>query len=327
MATDPAKQKGGSSPTASSEAEPGLLHLLFGGLFSSLYKVTQNQGWSNPILILLFIGLLILIGYGWARGSGGIPVALLTAGGSMAVGAILGFLFGIPRSVQEGRQQANPADKDQPIYQTNTNLEQISDWLTKIIVGLGLAQLFQAPTALMSLNEYLANAFGEQAVPPSVVGLILAYFSIGGFLISYLWTRIYLTGEFTRADRAARQSPEFYEGLIHALLYQPPPEGFKQAIVEAKEFLRRFGESNWRVWRSLACAYGQQHRFLKGSSGSPEDIKTARDHALSAVKKVLELNPSEKDSMAGLWDPAQATPQENDLVDFYTDDEFKALLN
>src|SRR5437764_934124 len=81
---------------------------------------------------------------------------------------------------------------------------------------------------------------------------------VGGLLAFYLWTRVILTTEFTRADRAARNSPEFYEGLIEALLYQPPPEGFQTALEVGQEFLQRFGEGNWRVWRAMACAYGQE---------------------------------------------------------------------
>jgi hypothetical protein len=154
----------------------------------------------------------------------------------------------------------------------------------------------------------------------------LVYFAIVGFLSSYLWTRLLLTGEFSRADRAARQSPEFVEGLIQALLYQPPPEGFTTAIKYAQAYLKTAGEGNWRIWRSLACAYGQQYSYLKATSTpDPVALNAARDKALDAVRRAIHLNPDECRSLRSLWEPP-ASPQEDDLVVFYDDPEFKALF-
>jgi hypothetical protein len=67
-------------------------------------------------------------------------VSLLLAGASTFVGGLLGFLFGIPRTLQqEGANapvEANAAAASGSAasrieYRINTNLEQISDWLTK----------------------------------------------------------------------------------------------------------------------------------------------------------------------------------------------------
>jgi hypothetical protein len=83
---------------------------------------------------------------------------------SAIIGAFLGFLFGIPRSLQHAARQtasgaetkvemnastakglndtnnANGANATRRFFATNTNLEDISDWITKIIVGLSLVQ-------------------------------------------------------------------------------------------------------------------------------------------------------------------------------------------
>ena len=57
----------------------------------------------------------------------------------LADGSLLGIVFGIPRSASQ-IHFTRPED-DRPEFQANTNMEQISDWLTKILVGAGLVDL------------------------------------------------------------------------------------------------------------------------------------------------------------------------------------------
>lgn len=85
--------------------------------------------------------------------------ALLWAFACFSVGALIGFLFGIPRVLQQdvipvskpapsGVTATSPTTEssiDSYSLKVNTNLEQISDWLTKIFVGLGLVQLQRVP--------------------------------------------------------------------------------------------------------------------------------------------------------------------------------------
>ncbi len=74
--------------------------------------------------------------------------------------------------------------------------------MTKIIVGVGLVQLTVIPGKLKNLADYLAGAFGPSgtpgvpAVPSALVMTIIFYFAIFGFLLGYLWARIYLMEEF-----------------------------------------------------------------------------------------------------------------------------------
>jgi hypothetical protein len=119
----------------------------------------------------------------------------MLAGASAFVCAVLGFLFGIPRAAQENLE-ANEADRAR--YRGNTNLEQISDWLTKILVGVGLTQLTELPSFLSRLGDYFNPLLGSG---PFAVAIIL-YFAANGFLFGYLWTRLLLVGELTRAEYA-----------------------------------------------------------------------------------------------------------------------------
>jgi hypothetical protein len=126
-------------------------------------------------------------------------------------------LFGIPRALQgdHSEQSQKPSDGSsaqlQARYGANTNLEQISDWLTKILVGVGLTQITKLPAALALAAEFVGRAM--VAVPASeipsssargVACASLVYFPICGFLFSYLWSRIYLAGALAHADVSAQ---------------------------------------------------------------------------------------------------------------------------
>jgi hypothetical protein len=74
-----------------------------------------------------------------------ISVFVLIGGGTFILGAIVGLLFSIPRFIarKDGLAPENPLvnGNNGDSYRPNTQLEEIGDWLTKIIVGVGLTQL------------------------------------------------------------------------------------------------------------------------------------------------------------------------------------------
>jgi hypothetical protein len=116
---------------------------------------------------------------------------------SFAIGCLTGFLFGIPRTPHAG--EVSPGEK-MP-FQPNTNLEQISDWLTKILVGVGLTQLSKIPGKLWNLAQTLSAAMGEFPSSPSFVLALLGFFLTAGFFAGYLWTRIYFRRALIYAER------------------------------------------------------------------------------------------------------------------------------
>lgn len=80
--------------------------------------------------------------------------ALAIAAAAGAVGGFLGFLFGIPRA--DGDVAGNISQRR---YRPNTNLEQVSDWLTKILIGVGLAHFGNVGPALGALvSEQIGRA-------------------------------------------------------------------------------------------------------------------------------------------------------------------------
>lgn len=120
--------------------------------------------------------------------------ALLIAFSSLCIGSFIGFLFGIPR--------IRPSNGDQDMEQKrsrifhNDNLVEISDWLTKIIVGVGLTQITKIPELLDKLGTYLGPCFTAHVdsveVGDSTKAIAIStvlYFLIVGFIAFYLWTR------------------------------------------------------------------------------------------------------------------------------------------
>jgi hypothetical protein len=74
----------------------------------------------------------------------------------------------------------------------NSNLDQVSDWLTKIIVGVGLIQLGTIRSSLGSLGRSIGSAMGDQPGHPplgAIYGLSLVIgTAVVAFLLEYIWT-------------------------------------------------------------------------------------------------------------------------------------------
>jgi hypothetical protein len=139
-------------------------------------------------------------------------VGLMTAGAAMFVGGLLGFLFGVPytregeqpagnKGGQGGQQNESGSDAIPTSYRPNTSLEQISDWLTKILVGVGLVQIKTIPEKLKGLAAYIAQDLGGAGQANAFVLTVLIYFSVCGFVFGFLWARIYLRRWFKEADQ------------------------------------------------------------------------------------------------------------------------------
>jgi hypothetical protein len=168
-------------------------------------QASQNQAdpggqrrWVVVIPLLCAIGVIIALIYITQVGSAlrwsAFGTALAVAAASTLVGGIIGFLFGIPLTNQKNGQ--NSGESANGTLKANTGLEQVSDWLTKIIVGVGLVQLGHALPALGRLAKSLKDPLGDTA-SSSAFGLALAiYFAVLGFLFLYLWSREILPGEF-----------------------------------------------------------------------------------------------------------------------------------
>lgn len=159
-------------------------------------------------------GCLLVLGYSLRSGEtnyfGVTATGLMAAGAALLCGGLLGFLFGVPHTREdsgnssgkgtgepEGKPGANPSS---PTYRANTSLEQISDWLSKMIVGVGLVEIKVIPGKLKELAEFIAKGLGKNESAEVFALTILLYFSVCGFVFGFLWARLYLARWFRQAD-------------------------------------------------------------------------------------------------------------------------------
>lgn len=282
-------------------------------------------------------------------------IALLWAAAWFAAAFVFGFLFGIPKAVQAGAKPPSPSGgspsggsdtgaKDTSALKVNTNLEEISDWLTKILVGATLTQIVKIPAKIQAAAVFMAGDGGGIG-PVPFAAAILVYFSAVGFFAGYVLTRMFFSLAFSRSDKVSsgadidalatqiirpdsdvETKEDAYNSIVFSLLYQPPPEGFEKAIQYANEFLQENTPTRASLYVNLACAYGQKYRYLRGPKASDQELQKARDEALAAVKKAIAIDPTSKRRFRELLHPKPGA-RDNDLDVFAADTDFTNLID
>jgi hypothetical protein len=180
---------------------------------TTLSKIDQSERALKTLTLAMLGGLVAILIYGfesksWAYFFMSFGTGVVVAAASVLVGGLLGFLFGIPRTSQPVATPPATASAAAGSAGTgggqqflpNTNLEQISDWLTKILVGVGLIQVRAIGDKLYTLSGGIATALSETRTNRSFALALVLFYSVSGFLLAYLWTRLYLPGAFRRAD-------------------------------------------------------------------------------------------------------------------------------
>jgi hypothetical protein len=224
------------------------------------------------LLTATILGAIAALVYGWTEHSWMLAITgFLIAGAAYAVAWLVGFLFGIPRSRAEESQAtaAVPAAggaaatgaaavatastaRASSGLRTNTNLQDVSDWLTKLLLGAGLTQLNYIPSLLGRFGHNAAVALLGSGADPDLhspisvfVQALTVYFAAVGFLSGYLVTRLFLAGAFSDADKelnelrdelqTAHQKAEGAEARIENLqLLAAPPSAPEQKAVPAE---------------------------------------------------------------------------------------------
>lgn len=197
---------------------------------------TATQGLIASSFVVL-IGGLVCVGVYAAATTGQhlryAGVGLLTALAALAVGCLAGFLFGIPKIVSTGelRQTVNvlainraanqggtaattdaPATggdvsradlpdqqsaTDKPTFAPSSNLAEVSDWLTKLLLGAGLVSLTKLGEPIGRLIDTVARGLESPTVSTltgsatTFAGALLFGFTALGFLQGYVVTTLW----------------------------------------------------------------------------------------------------------------------------------------
>jgi hypothetical protein len=129
----------------------------------------------------------------------------ISALAAFASGWFIGFLFGIPRKEPRTENDQN-SDRTRSSASTessdvgfshSTNLYDVSDWLTKILVGVTLTQIESIKSNLKTLLNFLVGDSNKNL--RGFLLVILIYFFIVGAVFGYLWATFNYADIFRRA--------------------------------------------------------------------------------------------------------------------------------
>ena len=179
----------------------------FQGVVAFFKDFNNTVVWAGYLLAICSVGTIVLFTVGGTSGQR-IGLSILILAASVAVGAVAGFLFGVPKSVAVKSQEDDGGKKVIQRYQPNSNLEQVSDWLTKIIIGVGLIEIRQLAAVLGSLGVRLGQDFGDPAGKPGVGATYSLTLVVGGTLIAFLFVYMWVRTRFSEVLTQLDQPPQ-----------------------------------------------------------------------------------------------------------------------
>jgi hypothetical protein len=158
-----------------------------------------NRGWSWALGLSGASGVVLLAMV--AGGPRDFASAVLIALATLLAGAFIGVLFGLPRlrpaAAPGGAAPLTVEAAAVEAMRANTNLEDVSDWVTKILIGVGLTQLEAIPGQFQRLVDTLKQA--AAGTTEALVPAIVISYAVIGFLSGYLWARTRLGQAFKLA--------------------------------------------------------------------------------------------------------------------------------
>ncbi len=163
----------------------------------------ESKPWWALVVPLVVGPIALVLGTWWSSGSS--PLAftvVMIALAAVATGGFLGFLFGIPRSTIGNGDIGNSREPLNIAYTPSTNLEQVADWLTKIIIGVGLVEIRSIGETLSTLGILVQNSVAPDFGAANVItqASVVSFFVLT-FLAAYLWTRIHYGPLQMRTDK------------------------------------------------------------------------------------------------------------------------------
>ena len=194
-------------------------------------------------------------------------------------GGLFGFLLGLPRGGTETE---------------NSNLVEISDWLTKILVGAGLVTLTKIPPKLGVLAAYFGSGFNNEPDGP-MFSLVLVIFNAGaGFLWLYMWARLNFPGELARS-RADAQS-------VAASVKEGVKQGVKEGVKESQSGVKESFKNEFASLKKTVASSGVSNLFFRALSLPPtkaspgnEVANALRNEAMETARVELAEHPHSRE--------------------------------
>lgn len=244
------------------------LHLLLRfvgfGIFAVMVNANSYEHWKYGIV---------------ARA---LSVGILLAGAAFIIGALVGFLFGFPpsptlsqsSSKNESMEKMPSGPKDATAFYDNTNLREISDWLTKVIVGASLVSLTKLPPLLSQLGTFIATGVNPHDPSPPVALALLGYFWSCGILYGYLWTKYEIAATSQRSNGDALAS-----AAVDDWLHRPPtPKDDPGPMMDAIK---------------AASSAARVRIFLEVERYRAPSTEDTNDRALPVLKALVEADAQE----------------------------------
>ena len=134
-----------------------------------------------------------------------VAVGMLTALAALLVGFFAGFLIGVPKVVSSGQLRL-----ESRAFSPSSNLAEISDWLTKLLLGAGLVSLSRLGGPIGRLIDGVAGGLHGATSDPAIIqaakvtaGTVMIAFTVLGLLVGYIVTSTWYQG---RLDKQAAKN-------------------------------------------------------------------------------------------------------------------------
>lgn len=111
---------------------------------------------------------------------------------------------------------------------------------------------------------------------------------------------------------------------VYEALYEPEPDGFRKAIAIGERFADKIQSAALLVY--LACAYGQEHAWLRKNAPDPVREQEVANKALFCVQQAIDLDATWRAPLRSFWSP-NSPGEDNDLVSLHDDSRFGAILD
>jgi hypothetical protein len=253
----------------------GLAAAMVGGFLGFLFGVPRLTGETAPQLALA------------ATAGPGSPAPAGQTGGGPAPAPGTGAFSGPPPSAVAAAARSRRG------WQSSTNLTEISDWLTKIIVGVGLVEAKAIYDRLSQLSGNLGTmlfdgAAGSLLVIPSIIiaGALL------GFLYAYLFTQLVVAELVARTD--AELSNAWVPSQDRGTVVSPDIQARKEAFSNYIQELVDAGDKGRldRIAQELGVPTDADLRTERGNILAAVGAKVDVADAASAANAMTELSTS-----------------------------------